>query len=113
MAVAAIVNNDRNCDQDSMDLTTADQELISIYGDTIHQNDGLHLHGKVDSDEEWEWQQVFKLLCTYNHLMYKPPWGAAQKQFVLLLQRGSIEEMGPRAPSCLPNSDPLQNWLNY
>jgi hypothetical protein len=27
------------------DTTPADQELIEIYGDTIHQNDGRHLDG--------------------------------------------------------------------
>ena len=31
-------------------LTAADNRLISVYGDTIRQNDGLHLHGGVDEE---------------------------------------------------------------
>ena len=43
-------------------LTAADRKLISLYGDTIHQNDGCHLHGGIDPDisiqhQEW-WVQV-------------------------------------------------------
>ena len=43
-------------------ITAADRKLISLYGDTIHQNDGCHLHGGIDPDistqhQEW-WLQV-------------------------------------------------------
>jgi hypothetical protein len=31
-------------------ITPADERLIRVYGDTIRQNDGLHLHGGVDEE---------------------------------------------------------------
>lgn len=31
-------------------ITPADDRLIRVYGDTIRQNDGLHLHGEVDEE---------------------------------------------------------------
>jgi hypothetical protein len=43
-------------------LTAADRKLVYLYGDTIHQNDGCHLHGGIDPDiliqhQVW-WTQV-------------------------------------------------------
>jgi hypothetical protein len=41
--------------------TAADRKLMEVYGgDTVHQNDGRHLHGGVDNDEEmcWLYEQV-------------------------------------------------------
>jgi hypothetical protein len=49
-------------------LTAADRKLISLYGDTIHQNDGCHLHGGIDHDisiqhQVW-WVQVIATPCS-------------------------------------------------
>jgi hypothetical protein len=41
-----IMAEDANVQQ----LTAADHCLISVYGDTIRQNDGSHLHGGVDEE---------------------------------------------------------------
>ena len=30
------------------EFTEADQKLISVYGNTMHTNDGSHLHGGID-----------------------------------------------------------------
>jgi hypothetical protein len=38
------------------DTTPADQTLISIYGDTIHQNDGRHLDGGIGVAKDRKWQ---------------------------------------------------------
>ena len=38
------------------DTTPADQKLISIYGDTIHQNDGRHLDGGIGVAKDRKWQ---------------------------------------------------------
>ncbi len=73
MAEAEIVNDEGKRDWDNMNLTAAEQKLISVYGVAIHQNGGLNLHGRVEDDEEWH--RIFKMISLYNHLMYKPPWG--------------------------------------
>ncbi len=77
MEMVAIDDDEGKYDWNSMDLTPAAQKLISINGDTIHQNSGLHLHVSVDNDEEW--QKICKILCWYNHLMHKPFGGAVRK----------------------------------
>jgi hypothetical protein len=56
-------------------LTAADRKLISLYGDTIHQNDGCHLHGGIDPDisiqhQVW-WVQV---IATHLFLWDLPNW---------------------------------------
>lgn len=66
-----------------MDLVPIDQKLISVYGDTIQQSGRLYLYDWLDVDEEQ--QQIFKHVCLYNHLMYKPPSAAVRKSFVSLL----------------------------
>ena len=37
-------------------LTDADRWLCSIYGDTIHQNDGTHLDGGIGAVDNAKWQ---------------------------------------------------------
>jgi hypothetical protein len=44
LTAAEIMAEDVNIQQ----ITPADDRLIRVYGDTIRQNDGLHLHGGVD-----------------------------------------------------------------
>jgi hypothetical protein len=41
-------------------LSRADELLLSVYGDTIHQNDGTHLNGGVRNDRIWQrrWLKV-------------------------------------------------------
>ncbi len=36
----------------------ADRKLISVYGDTIHQNDGTHLHGQLSAVDDRYYQQL-------------------------------------------------------
>ena len=34
------------------ELTMAYRKLISVYGDTLHRNDGSHIHGGIDSSRD-------------------------------------------------------------
>jgi hypothetical protein len=36
-------------------LTDADHRLCSVYGDTIHQNDGTHIDGGIGAAEDSKW----------------------------------------------------------
>ena len=40
------------------ELTAADRKLISVYGDTLHRNDGSHLHGGIDPAEDRKMQRL-------------------------------------------------------
>ena len=40
------------------ELTAADRKLISVYGDTLHRNDGSHLHGGIDPAEDSKMQRL-------------------------------------------------------
>lgn len=63
---------------------TVDRRLISVYGDTVHRNDGRHLHGGVEGDEA-----MFKLydrVVSYPHPLYSPPAkGLVGTRFLYLL----------------------------
>lgn len=41
-------------------LLTSTQQIAAVYGDQIHQNDGIHLDGGVVDDQEWQnrWREV-------------------------------------------------------
>jgi hypothetical protein len=36
-------------------IMPTNQMFIRVYGDTIHQNDGMHLDGGIGMDEDWLW----------------------------------------------------------
>jgi hypothetical protein len=44
-------------------ILPADLKLMKVYGDYIHQNDGLHLDGGVQDDGAWQegWRQLIVL----------------------------------------------------
>ena len=60
--------------------TECDEKLISVYGDTTHQNDGRHLHGGVTDDTVW--QQRYDCVVSLPHKLYFPPQGQVGKQVV-------------------------------
>ncbi|KAL3768952.1 hypothetical protein ACHAWO_004062 [Cyclotella atomus] len=64
-------------------LRRADVLLMTVYGDTIHQNDGTHLDGGIVDDGRWQmrWRRVVS-----RHLsLWDPPSGKVGKRFVTLL----------------------------
>ena len=57
------------------DTTPADQRLISIYGDTIHQNDGRHLDGGIGAAEDRKWQRLYMRIAACKSPLYDLPNG--------------------------------------
>jgi hypothetical protein len=51
-------------------LTDADRRLCSIYGDTIHQNDGTHLDGGIGVAEDTKWQRLHLRVAVCNLPLY-------------------------------------------
>eukprot|EP00957_Ditylum_brightwellii_P044754 3394045-Ditylum_brightwellii.AAC.1 len=46
-------------------LTPIDKRLISVYGDTVHHDDGTHMSGGIDDDKVWQsrWNSLTALPC--------------------------------------------------
>ncbi|KAL3795565.1 hypothetical protein ACHAWO_009861 [Cyclotella atomus] len=53
------------------ELSIADWKLLGVYGDTIHQNDGIHLDGGIVDDLLWQ-RRWRKVVSTPLSLWYAP-----------------------------------------
>ena len=65
-------------------LTAADRKLMSVYGDTIHQNDGTHLDGGIGAFEDRKWQRLYKRIIACNLPLYDLPSGKYANTFLEL-----------------------------
>jgi len=63
-------------------LTDADRRLCSVYGDTIHQNDGTHLDGGIGVAEDAKWQRLHLRIAACNLLLYDLPNGRWATRFL-------------------------------
>jgi len=63
-------------------LTDADRRLCSIYGDTIHQNDGTHLDGRIGVAEDAKWQRLHLRIVACNLPLYDLPNGRWATRFL-------------------------------
>ena len=67
-------------------FTDADRKLHSVYGDTIHQNDGSHLWGGIDGGqaEDRKMQRLWKRVVAVRHALWRVPDSAEGKRFLRL-----------------------------
>jgi hypothetical protein len=63
-------------------LTDADRRLCSVYGDTIHQNDGTHLDGGIGIAEDAKWQRLHLRVAACNLPLYDLPNGRWATRFL-------------------------------
>ena len=63
-------------------LTDADRRLCSIYGDTIHQNDGTHLDGGIGVAIDAKWQRFHLRIAACNLQLYDLPNGRWAHRFL-------------------------------
>jgi hypothetical protein len=54
-------------------LTNADHWLCSVYGNTIHQNDGTHLDGGIGAAEDAKWQRLHLRVAACTLPLYDLP----------------------------------------
>jgi hypothetical protein len=67
-------------------LCAADRVLMDVYGDTIHRNDGRHIHGGIPVAEDKRWQRWWFRVVSCDLKLWTPPKGSADgKRFVNLL----------------------------
>jgi hypothetical protein len=67
-------------------LTDADRRLCSVYGDTIHQNDGTHLDGGIGVAEDAKWQRLHLRIAACNLPLYDLPNGHWATRFLETLK---------------------------
>ena len=80
-------------------LYPCDNQLIAVYGDTIHRNDGRHLDGGIADDNVW--QGRYDRVVSHPHPMYNPPKGGLGQRVVSTMAR---EFTGVRERSGIPNA---------
>jgi hypothetical protein len=56
-------------------LTDANCRLCSVYGNTIHQNDGTHLDGGIGVTKDAKWQRLYLWVPSGQLLLYDLPNG--------------------------------------
>jgi len=66
-------------------LYPCDNQLIAVYGDTIHRNDGRHLDGGIADDNVW--QGRYDRVVSHPHPMYNPPKGGLGQRVVSTMAR--------------------------
>ena len=60
-------------DQEGYEVTKADEELMRIAGDYLHQNPGLHLDGGIPREDEKAWKRRYKKLMVLHLTHYDVP----------------------------------------
>ncbi len=73
-------------------LNACDNQLVTVYGDSIHCNDGRHLDGGVADNSVW--QRRYDRVVAHSHPMYNPPKGGLGQWVVLTMARefGGVRE---------------------
>ena len=64
-------------------LHPCDNQLIAVYGDSIHRNDGRHLDGGVANDDVW--QRRYDRVVASPYPMYNSPMGGLGHRVVSTL----------------------------
>lgn len=96
----------REIDRKLQPFTDADRMLLSVFGDTIHHNDGRHLHGSVPIAIDQMWQRRYASVVAGPQRLYYLPRGRVGKRFIKLLTaewRGARERRwNSEKPLCFP-----------
>ena len=66
-------------------LTAADRQLLGIFGNTIHLNDGTHLNGGIGVNKDTKWQRLYNRVASCSLPLYNLPNGRWAQRFLTTL----------------------------
>ena len=64
------------------EFAKVDENIFELYGDTIHHNDGTHLHGDIGIAEDKKMQRLWMRIVKDPHPLYKIPKGRIGNRFL-------------------------------
>jgi len=74
----------REIDSELQPFTAADVRLHGIFGDTCHQNDGSHMHGRGCPEKDKKMQQLHRRISSVSKKLWDLPTGAVADRFLKL-----------------------------
>ena len=63
-------------------FTDADCLLLGIFGDTVYQNNGTHLNGRISIAKDAKWQRLYTCITSFSLQLYDLPNGSWAYQFL-------------------------------
>ena len=104
--ITAIYEREARKDPKLQPESWADRKLISVYGDTIHQNDGTHLHGLLDAAEDMLYQDLYKRVASVSVSMYEVYRNGVGAKFLNMLatewEKARVGRMNSERPLIFP-----------
>jgi hypothetical protein len=61
------------------------RQLLGIFGNTIHLNDGTHLDGGIGATEDAKWQRLYNLVTACSLPLYNLPNSRWAHRFLMTL----------------------------
>ena len=74
---------DGPADLREQELTAADRLLSKVYGDSVHRNDGRHLHGGIPAADDEAMRWLYDQVVSHGHRLFRPPDGAVGQDVIL------------------------------
>ena len=65
------------------EMTAADRFLSKVYGDSVHGNDGRHLHGGIPAADDKAMCRLYDQVVSHRHSLFQPPDGASRQDVIL------------------------------
>ena len=80
-----VIDPNRIANLARQERSLADDQLIAVYGDTVHRNYGHDLHGDMDGDAAM--QMLYDKIVDHPNPMWSPSKGKVGDRFILLFAK--------------------------
>ena len=74
---------DGPADLREQEMMAADRFLSKVYGDSVHRNDGQHLHDGIQAADDKAICWLYDQVVAYGYSLFRPPDGALGQDVVL------------------------------
>ena len=78
-----VIITEEGADLEGAIPSVADLQIVQVYGDRVHQNDGCQMNRGIADDDVW--QMRWRLLVIQPGLRYRAPQGAVGRRFIKFL----------------------------